>query len=195
MTRRIAVLQGHPDSKTTHFGHALSRAYADAAEKAGHDVRVIEIGKLDYPLLRSKLEWQKIDIPDALIEAQHNLLWADHWAVFYPMWLGDMPAALKGFFEQVLRPGLAHIDTGPGEKWEKLLLGKSARIVVTMAMPEAVYRLIYGAHTVKSLERNIFKYCGIDPVRTTMIGSVYKRTQAQREKAIKKVSGLGRKGI
>lgn len=195
MTKRIAVLQGHPDSKNTHFGHALSNAYAEAAEQAGHEVRIIEIGKLDYTFIRSKLEWQRTDLPIELREAQHDLIWAEHWAVFYPIWLGDMPAALKAFLEHVLRPGLAHIDTKPGEKWDRLLDGKSARLVVTMATPASVYRLFYGAHTVKSLERNILKYCGISPVRTTLVGNIYKRSDRQYRKAIEQVRTLGVRGI
>jgi putative NADPH-quinone reductase len=27
--------------------------------------------------------------------------------IIYPLWLGAMPALLKGFFEQVFRPGFA----------------------------------------------------------------------------------------
>jgi putative NADPH-quinone reductase len=195
MVKKIAVLQGHPDSRDKHFGHALSYAYAEAAKKAGHEVRIINVGDLDFPLIRSKFHWEKTEIPMELHEAQHDLLWADHWAVFYPMWLGAMPAVLKGFLEQVLRPGLAYIDSGDGHKWDQLLIDRSARIVVTMATPAAVYRVFYGAHTVKSLERNILKFCGFDPVRTTLIGSVYKKSQKQREKNIEQVRKLGAKGI
>ena len=32
----------------------------------------------------------------------------------FPLWMGDMPAELKGFFEQVLRPGFALGESKPG---------------------------------------------------------------------------------
>lgn len=54
-----------------------------------------------------------------------------------------MPAVLKAFLEQLLRPGFAyHIDKG---QVQKLLAGKSARVIVTMVMPAIIYRW-YFAH-------------------------------------------------
>jgi hypothetical protein len=43
-----------------------------------------------------------------------------------------------------------------------------------MGMPAAVYRLIYRAHSVRSLERNILGFVGFAPVHETLIGSVDK---------------------
>jgi putative NADPH-quinone reductase len=54
--------------------------------------------------------------------------------VIYPLWPGSMPAVLKGFFEQVFRPGFA-IAREHARPWPGLLTGKSARIIVTMGMP------------------------------------------------------------
>lgn len=50
-----------------------------------------------------------------------------------------MPALLKAFFEQALRPGFAMSTSAKGG-WTKLLSGRSARVVVTMGMPAFVYR-------------------------------------------------------
>ena len=33
--------------------------------------------------------------------------WAQHLVLMFPLWLGDMPALMKAFLEQVARPGLA----------------------------------------------------------------------------------------
>ena len=30
--------------------------------------------------------------------------WAEHWLFLFPLWHGTMPALLKGFLEQILRP-------------------------------------------------------------------------------------------
>lgn len=195
MTERIAIIQGHPDGDTHHLGHALSEAYAQAATEAGHSVRAIDVGKLTFPLIRNKMEWENGPLPAALTQAQHDLLWAEHWALFYPIWLGDMPAKLKGFLEQVLRPGLAYVESEPGQMWDQLLVGRSARIVVTMATNTLIYKHFYGAHTVKSLERNILKFCGIDPVKTTFIGEVHKKSRKQLERSIKQMKVYGSKGI
>ena len=49
MTRRITIVQGHPDPAGQHLLHAMADAYADAATAAGHQVRRIEVAKLEYP--------------------------------------------------------------------------------------------------------------------------------------------------
>lgn len=90
----------------------------------------------------------------------------------FPLWLGDVPALLKAFFEQALRPGFAIGKAAPGRLWKKLLKGRSARVIVTMGMPAFFYRLYYRAHGVKSLKRNILEFCGISPVRASLIGTV-----------------------
>ncbi len=74
-----------------------------------------------------------------------------------------MPALLKGFLEQALRPGFAIDRKGAGLN-SGLLRDKSARLVVTMDMPAIFYRFYFGAHSVKSFERNILKLVGIKPV-------------------------------
>jgi putative NADPH-quinone reductase len=169
---RILILQGNPDPAGGHFGHALAAAYSDQAKAAGHEVKTIEVAKLEYPLLRSSKQWQDEAAPAAIIEAQHDLQWADHYLIVFPLWLGDMPAVLKGFFEQALRPGFALGKAQAGKMPKKLLKGRSARVVVTMGMPAFFYRIFYRAHSVKNLKRNILQFCGIDPVRITLIGMV-----------------------
>ena len=71
-----------------------------------------------------------------------------------------MPALLKAVFEQIGRPGFA-IAHGKPTLSSGLLKGRSARIVVTMGMPALVYRFVLPRSQLKSLERNILKFCGI----------------------------------
>jgi putative NADPH-quinone reductase len=176
---KIAIIQGHPDPAGGHFGHALAGAYASAALAAGHEVRMIEVAKLQFPLLRTTAEWQQGPTPEAIAEAQETIRWAGHLLIVFPLWLGDMPAVLKAFFEQALRPGFALGKAQAGRMPPKLLKGRSARIVVTMGMPAFFYRIYYRAHSVKNLQRNILEFCGVSPVRTTLIGTVEGKLQAR----------------
>lgn len=172
MGRRILIIQGHPDSGARHFGHALAEAYAAGAAAAGHAVRQRAVAALDLPLLRSKADWESDTISDAIRLCQDEIRWAEHLVIVYPLWLGGMPAMLKGFFEQIARPGFAIGKAARPGGWTKLLKGRSARIVVTMGMPALVYRWYFGAHSLKSLERNILRFVGIAPIRETLIGMV-----------------------
>ena len=179
MSKRIALIQGHPDSAGGHFGHALADAYERAATEAGHEVRVIDVARLELPLMRNAREWEWKPASASIERAQRAIAWAEHLVIVFPLWMGDMPAALKAFFEQALRPGFAIGKAAPGRMSKKLLKGRSARIVVTMGMAAFFYSVYYRAHSLKSLKRNILEFCGISPVRTTVIGMVEGRQEAR----------------
>jgi putative NADPH-quinone reductase len=152
---------------------------------------VINVSRLGLPPLHSAREWEWQPVPEPIGETQRAIAWAGHLVIFFPLWLGDMPALLKGFFEQVLRPGFAIGGAAQGRMPKKLLKGRSARIVVTMGMPAFFYSIYYRAHSVKSLKRNILEFCGVSPVRTTLVGTVEGRKEA-REDWLARLAALGR---
>lgn len=195
MTKRILLIQGHPDDTRPHFNHALAEAYASAAAAAGHEVRRIDVAGLDFPLLRSKADWDAGTLPPALKPAQDDIQWAEHLVLFFPLWLGGMPALLKGFLEQVARPGFAIGQFGEGELPRKLLAGRSARVVVTMGMPALVYRWYFRAHSLKALERNILGFVGIAPIHETLVGTVEGLSEAKRSGWLHKLGRLGREAL
>lgn len=172
MPRRIALIQAHPDAAGGHLCHALAQAYADGAREAGHEVRVIDVARLDFPLLRSQKDWLDGELPASLRPAQDDIRWAQHLVFFFPLWLGDMPALLKGFLEQIARRGFAFEPVEGNPLGRKLLTGRSARVIVTMGMPALVYRWIFRAHSLRSLERNILGFVGIGPIHETLVGGV-----------------------
>lgn len=194
MARRIVIIQGHPDRSGNHLCHALGNAYAAGAEARGHEVEQIEVAKLDFPLLHTKEEFESEVVPQSLAVAQAAIGRADHLVLIYPLWLGSMPALVKGFLEQVFRPGFAFSIENTSGAWTKLLAGKSARIVVTMGMPAFVYRWFFGAHSLKSLERNILGFCGIKPIRESLFGMVEAADARQREKWLAAMADFGRAG-
>lgn len=192
--RRILLIQGHPDTSQAHYCHALAQAYADGAGEAGHELRTLDVARLDFPLLRSKADWDEGAVPANLRDAQTDIHWAEHLVLVFPLWLGGMPALLKGFLEQVARPGFAIGRCGEGQLPKKLLSGRSARVIVTMGMPALVYRWYFRAHSLKALERNILGYVGIAPIRETLVGSVEGLNAAQQKDWFQKLRVLGYAG-
>lgn len=191
--QRILLIQGHPDASAPHLCHALARAYATGAQAAGHEVREVDVARIDFALLRSQHEWELGLLPAVLKPAQEDIGWAQHIVLFFPLWLGDMPALLKGFLEQVARPGFAFSAEGSNPFGRKGLAGRSARVVVTMGMPAIVYRWYFRAHSVKSLERNILGFVGIAPVHETLVGGVEQLGDAGVAKWEARMRGLGAK--
>jgi putative NADPH-quinone reductase len=194
MGKHILLIQGHPDASGPHFCHALEEAYAKGAASAGHEIRRIHVATLDFPLLRSQQEWEKSPLPDSLGQAQADIKWTEHMVLFFPLWLGDMPALLKGFLEQVARPGFAFSGEGNNPMAHKGLKGRSARVVVTMGMPAVVYRWYFRAHSIKSLERNILGFVGISPVNETLIGMVGNMKEKDSGKWLARLEKLGASG-
>jgi putative NADPH-quinone reductase len=193
MGKRILLIQGHPDPCPDHLCHTLADAYASGAMQAGHELRRTTVAQLDFPLLRSQQEWEQGALPDTLRKAQDDIFWAQHMVIFFPLWLGDMPALFKGFLEQIARPGFAFAADRPLAK--KLLVGRSARVVVTMGMHSLLYRLYFRAHSIKSLKRNVLSLVGFKPVRQTLIGMVEHVQPDKVSDWALKMEGMGREGI
>jgi len=191
--RRLLVIDGHPDRDKRRFVHALADRYVQGAMAMGHDIRSIRIADLDFPLITSRASWESGALPGDIRKAQESVAWAQHLLILYPLWLGDMPALLKGFLEQVMRPDFAFAPTS-GKRRKKPLAGRTARLVVTMGMPAFFYRAYYGAHSVKSFERNILRFGGIRPARHLLIGNVEADAVA-RKGWLDEMFGLGEGGI
>jgi putative NADPH-quinone reductase len=195
MPEPILIIQGNPDPQDDHFGHALAAAYAQGARDAGREVILIDVAKIDFPLLRTKEDFEHGDPPPAIREAQRLVDQAGHLVIIYPLWLGGMPALLKGFFEQVFRPGFGFVaDRGTPKGRMKKLIGKTARVVVTMGMPALVYRWYFRAHSLKSLKRNILGFCGIGPIKQSLIGMIETEDNTRRQKWLKRMRAFGHSG-
>jgi putative NADPH-quinone reductase len=179
MSRTVVILQGHPDPAGGHLCHGLADAYAEGAAAAGHRVLRVEIARIDVPILRDRAAFETGELPASLAEAKDAIVAADHVVLVFPLWLGTMPALVKAFLEQVMRPGVAFAYEKTGIR--KLLTGRSAHIVVTMGMPALAYRLFFLSHGVAGLRRNIFKFVGLSPVRGTMFGMVMAASERTRQ--------------
>lgn len=190
---RILIVQGHPDASAAHLCHALAESYAAGAREAGHELRQLDVARLDFPLLRSQQDWEQGRLPPGLRQAQEDIAWAQHLLIVFPLWLGEMPALLKGFLEQVARPGFAFKAEGGNPFGRKGLQGRSARVLVTMGMPALVYRFYFRAHSLKSLERNILGFVGIAPIHETLVGLVGQLKPAQVQAWQEKLRRLGQR--
>lgn len=191
MTTPILIVQGHPDCAHAHLCHALAAAYADGAAAGGHAVETVEPARLALPYLSSPADWRDGAPCPAVAAAQQAILRARHLVFIYPLWLGDMPAMLKGFLEQVARPGFAVAAHARNPLRAGLLRGRSARVIVTMGMPAPIYRWGYGAHSVKMMRRNILGLAGIAPVRCTLVGGAASLRPAEVEHWCREMRQLG----
>lgn len=191
---RLLILQGHPDGSARHFGHALADAYAEGARAAGHDVHGLDVAGLDFPLLRSRAEWESSPVPRDIARARDEIRAARHLALFFPLWMGDMPALFKGFLEQVARPGFAIPGPAAPRGTRPMLAGRSARLVVTMGMPAVVYRWWFRSSGLRAVERGLLGLAGIAPVHDSVVGSVESTSDVRRARWLHEMAELGARG-
>jgi putative NADPH-quinone reductase len=193
MNRRITIIQGHPDAAGGHLLHAMADAYAEGATATGHEVRRIEVAKLDFPLLRTQVDFETGELPPALAQPREDMRWAEHWVFLFPLWHGTMPALFKGFLEHIFRPGFAMEYKKQGFP-KRLLAGRSARIVVTMGMPALMYRWYFGAFGVRGFERSMLSFAGIKPIRESFYGLTF-ADDKKRARWIEDIGRCGSRGI
>lgn len=167
---RICIIQGHPHPTGKHLCHALAAAYRTGATGAGHAVSGVDVGAVPLDFLRDPADMAALP-SNAIREAQQTILEAEHLMIVYPLWLGTMPAVVKAFFEQAACREFLLGKSAKGWPIGKLK-GRSARLVVTMGMPSAAYRLLMGADGVRGFESGILRIAGIGPVRETLLGGV-----------------------
>lgn len=179
MSKRILLILGHPSGDS--FCAALAERYAQAAVQAGHEVRRLQLGELDFdPVLRQGYRHIQA-LEEDLQKAQSDILWAEHLTLVYPIWWGGIPALLKGFFDRVLLPGFAFKYRGGKAFPDKLLLGRTAHLLVTLDTPPWYYRWIYRMPGLHQVRKTTLEFCGIKPLRTLAFGPVLGSGNRQRE--------------
>jgi len=191
MKKNILLILGHPSENS--FCNALLDAYRTGAEKAGANCKTIYISRLNFnvSLADGYKNGEAMQLEDDLIEAQQLMQWADHVVMAYPNWWGFMPAVAKGFIDRVLLPGFAFKHRSGNIFPDKLLKGKSIRLLVTMDTPKWWFYLIYRASQYQILKDIVFGYVGFDPVRFSTFGFIRKSTEERRRQWLAKVERLG----
>ena len=191
MNKKIFILCGHPDADST--AGRLANSYEEGARKAGHEVRRTNLGDLQFdPILHKGYKVIQELEPD-LKKIQEDMAWASHIVVAYPNWCGGMPALLKGMFDRMLLPGFGFRFKRGSVMWQRLLKGRTARVIVTMDNYPILARILFGAPA-NEIKRAILNFCGVWPVRVFYMGPVKLMSDARKEKTFKKVYRLGLKG-
>lgn len=189
MTKKILVVLGQPQRQS--YGAALVQAYAEGARAAGAEVKELYLGDLQFDAVTPANPAQPAKLEPDLASAQEAIRWADHLVFVYPIWWGTIPALLKGFIERVFLPGFAVNFRENSPLWDKLLTGRSARLIVTLNTPSWIYRWYFGRPGHNTMKKTILQFCGIRPVRITEVGPMKNSTEARRKQWLAQVQALG----
>jgi NAD(P)H dehydrogenase (quinone) len=189
MSKKIVIINGHPNN--TSFNYAVAEAYKQGALNSGAEVKEIVIAEMRFnPNLQFGYS-KRMELEPDLQMAWEKIKWADHLVWIHPVWWGGLPAVMKGFIDRLFLPGFAFQYRDNSVWWDKLLKGKTARIITTLDQPGWYYRWAYGRPSVNQLKRSTLKFCGIASVATTYIGVIRNSSKEQRLKWLDNIHTLG----
>lgn len=187
--RRLLIVLGHPSGES--FCAAIADAYGTSAASAGAEVRQLRLGEIAFdPILHEGYRSRQTLEPD-LEAARAAITWAEHVVFVYPIWWGSVPALLKGFLDRVFLPGFAFAYREGRPLPDKLLKGRSGRLIVTMDTPGWFNWLAYGAPGHRMMTRTVLKFCGISPVRRSVFAPVRGSSDKARAAFLDKVRAAG----
>jgi NAD(P)H dehydrogenase (quinone) len=191
--KKVLIINGHPDAQS--FSFAMALAYKNGAEATGAQVVVINVADLNFnPNLQFGYR-QRTELEADLLDAQTKIKWADHIVMVYPVWWGSVPAILKGFIDRVFLPGFAFQKRENSVWWDKLLKGKTGRIISTLDQPAWYYWLVFRQPSNNAMKKLTFQFSGISPVGVTTIGPIRLSKENYRKNWLKKIEKLGQKQI
>ncbi|TQL01496.1 NAD(P)H-dependent oxidoreductase [Cellulomonas sp. SLBN-39] len=190
---RVLVVVGHPLAGS--LVHALAAAYVEGASDA--QVRVVDLAVDPVPAhpasideLRAARDGSTAHLGADVVRYVADLRWADHVVLLFPQWWGTYPAVLKAWVDRTFLSGSA-FRYGPGRRWERLLRGRTARIVMTMDSPRWWNRLRYRNAAETSLRHAVLAYCGVRVTGVTRFAEVRHQDAATREAWLRTAARLG----
>ena len=187
--KKILIINGHPNSES--YNDALAEAYKRGALAKGYEVVQINVRELKFDLNLNNGYSKSEELESDVILAQKKIKWADHIVIIHPLWWGSIPALLKGFFDRVLLPDFAFKYKTNSPMWDKLLQGRSGRVIYTLDYPLWYYRFVLKAPSEKQIKKMTLEFCGIKPVVITAIGPIRKSTDEFRKNWLLKIETLG----
>jgi NAD(P)H dehydrogenase (quinone) len=188
--KKILIINGHPDKSS--FCFALTERYKKGADTNGTECKLVHLIDLKFnPILTHGYRLVSELEPD-LQNIQQDILQADHLVFVYPNWWSTLPALLKGFIDRVFLPNFAFKYHKNDPFWDKLLTGKTARLIVTMDTPAWYYWLINKSAGHNAMKIGVLEFCGIKPVKISVFAPLKSADENKRNKWLNEVETLGK---
>jgi putative NADPH-quinone reductase len=189
MQKKILILLGHTDPDT--YTGALANAYQEGAVEAGHEVRRVNIGDMQFdPILHKGYKEIQVLEPD-LLELQDSFRWADHIVIVYPNWWNTMPAIVKGLFDRFWIPGFAFNFNKETKKIDQHLKGKTARVIIVAGTNSPFKTWWYYGDYTNEIQHGILEFAGIK-TKVSAFGPCEKVSDTCRDNWLKQVVALGK---
>lgn len=187
------IIIAHPNKES--FSHVLSNDYKETKEKLWHDVRIIDLyepeRKQDYLQLNETNRY----LDDPLREKhQEQITRADEIVFFFPLRWFSCPAILQNRFDVNYTQGFAFKYIKGRNLPEKLLTGKSVRVIVTAWWPQRLYHTIWAIIITLARRFGKINYVGMNLASWTRLPNMnHYKTKESRMRMREKIKRLASK--
>jgi NAD(P)H dehydrogenase (quinone) len=167
-----AIIVAHPNISS--FTLSVAKAYAEAVGKAGDDVLLRDLYRMNFA---PSLEAGEVPKPGGfapgpdVTSERHLLADVGIFAFIYPLWMNAQPAMMKGYIDRVFGMGFAY---GPGRGGNTPLLKSRKMICFTSSGAPTDWIVSTGAWTAihKLFDEHFAAVCGLDLIDHIHFGGV-----------------------
>ncbi len=182
-SRKMLVINGHPDPRPERFCAAICAAYSHGARSNGWQTQQVNIGELGYSLFDAAAE--QFACSEDVERGLRLVRDTDRLMIAFPLWLDHAPPALEMFLREATRRSM--VETPDLRR----PAAKCGRMFVTMQMPAFIYRP-------RQLAKDRRSTCGMAlplPLEKrgapTFIGSLDSLSAEQRASWLEKIRAFG----
>ncbi len=184
---KVLIIYAHPYEGS--FNKAILDNTIDGLKHAGHEYELIDLNAEGFnPVLTCEelAKYPEGEYFDPKVgEYLAKIKNAEHLVLIFPIWWGDAPAILKGFFDKVLLK--KHTYDFKGNWPQGKLKGRSATVISTMNSPKIFYNFIGKAPIKHTVISGTLKLCGIKPVKWIEFSQVVSASNEKRERMLDRV--------
>ena len=191
-TKKILIINGHPYQNS--FCAAVANTYKSGADLGRHKAKLVNVRNLRFDLVLHAGYRKKQRLEEGLIKQQELIKWCDHLVIVTPMWWMGVPALLKGYFDRVFLPDFAFRLNAKKFLPERLLKGRSARVVYTQGGSQWAIWSLMGDSFWEGLSMGALQFWGFSPVKRTVFSKVPESSKLKRLKWLNHIHKLGFRG-
>ncbi|MCF6160909.1 NAD(P)H-dependent oxidoreductase [Furfurilactobacillus milii] len=188
MQSKTTVVYCHPYDKS--FNHQVLMAVQEKLDQLGEVYDVIDLYKDQFDPRYSVAELAKFkdgDTTDPLVTKYQTVLRSStNLIIITPIWWNDLPGMLKGFFDKVMKPQFAYVNTPRGVKGRMTNI-KRADVLTTSTSPTWYLKLFSGNAIKPVFMGATLKQLGIKQRHWTNCGGITNSHFSQRQAFLKQI--------
>lgn len=192
MKNLTSIIYAHPYEKS--FNHAILERVKTLLTAKNEPFEVIDLYADNFNPVYTKEELALFSKGQALdnqvLKYVETLQNSRRLIFIFPIWWGDCPAIVKGFFDKVFLKTLVYDESKIGTLVGKLTHIEQALIITTATAPTWYLRFFTGNVVKKVILNHTLKGVGVQKGKWINCGKANKTTDAVRQKFLKNLENV-----